>query len=321
MSNEVIELIDLPRNTLNNSAVGAALLCPAKYEFSQIRKFKQRGSSALILGSAFHAGQNFANGVMVGGNDRPTVEAIQGQCREALPLELTKTQERSGLEIEWKKHKDGSVDTMERLIDDVVKMAGTYEAEAGRKLEPVFSERAFTLRFKDVEWVFNGRMDAGTRQGAILDFKTSEVMKPEITPFIDVQLTDYNIAVEFGDDELMALMPVVTELQQHVVIRPSPKYPNGRVQILRAPARTRETMDARLKNIATVVGMIRAGYFPKVENWQVCSWCGFLETCNPAWYEINQELSRLKADAEKAEKATNPKKPKPAAGKSKGGRS
>lgn len=316
--NELIELIDLPRNTVNNSSVSTMLRCPAAYSFGQIDKFKQRGSSSLILGSAFHVGQNFAGDMQLRGEGRPAVDKIQEQCREALPIELTKTQERSGLEIEWKEHANGSFDDMPRLIDDVVKMAATYENEAGRFLDPVFVERPFTIKFQDVEWVLNGRIDMGTRSGVILDFKTGESSKPEITPFIDVQMTDYNIAVEYGDDEIQALMPAVTELQMHVVMRPSPKHPEGRVQILRSPARSVECMQERLKNIATVVGQIRAGYFPKVENWQLCSWCGYLETCNPAWYEINQDIKarkRAEADAAKAEKAK-----KPAAAKSKGGK-
>jgi hypothetical protein len=310
---ETIELIELPRNTVNNSAVSAMLACAYKFYLTQVRKFKQRGSSALVLGSAFHVGQEFANGVMLRGEDRPSPERIADMCRGAIPVEIAKSQKRTGVEIEWKEHDDGTTDTAERLKDDVARMTVTYENEHGRNLQPVFAEREFVLRFEGTEWVFNGRIDVATKSGVIIDYKTSGQKKGEITGYVDVQLTDYHIAVDNGDDEVQSLVPAVTALEQHVVIRPSPKFPDGRVQVLRVPPRSREQMAARLQNIATVVAQVRAGYFPRCDNWLLCSWCGFLETCNPEWYAANKDIkarAKAAAEAEKAEKAA---KGKPAA--------
>lgn len=308
---ETIQLRDLPKGRITESIAGQAGRCMYQIFLQHVKGYPSRGNSGMSLGNGIHAGLQWADTEQIEGRPRPAIELIQDYYGKLLPngdpkqplsmiegalrVEIAKTEKYTHLPIEWE---DG--DTPASLIEEGRRMIATHETEIGCHLSPVAAEWSFELTLPEEKWKVKGRLDlVDERDGkfCLIDRKTGGKLKTIFDLLCSGQFTTYQRAwLNEGGQ--------VHELAIHSIQRPTKENPNGRAKIIGPlPPRTEQEMADRLEALSQFVGMIRAGYFPKCDNWMVCSgFCSFLEECKPNWYAFKKKFDAEKAIEDEAKR-------------------
>jgi hypothetical protein len=264
----------LPGDRISFSAKNAWQTCGWKYNRSYILGARGDPSTSLVVGSAYHSGQQYAANEQIHGRPRPAIAVMQDYVGEAVFQELTKAQNESRREIEWKEGE--SLDT---LKSDAVRAFTTFERDRGHALEPETIEEYFRLEFENRKYLLTGKLDVWTRQHFVRDFKLTRKKPHALNALMSDQLTGYQIWKESQGFKVAGLA------LDHIVLRKK----DEEVVTQEVPPRTPEQIAAFLDDVDAVVRGIRAGCFPKVNNWQICSWCQHLRECHPDWYEMTRK--------------------------------
>jgi hypothetical protein len=91
------------------------------------------------------------------------------------------------------------------------------------------------------------------------------------------------------------------EIDQLVILK-------GRVDVVvhRAAPREDAEVQAWLQDIGEIARAVEAGQFPRVRDYQTCSWCDFCAECSPDFHKamkIADELQDKKAEKKSAKGA------------------
>ena len=276
---ETIELIDLPRGRISPSGRTSFLVCAHKFERMYVNQEKQASNSRMILGTAFHMAEEYADRCHRETGKRPLLGEMQEVAGQSLGRAWSDEAEKTNLPIELL---DG--DSPESLAAACRDMVCEYETVVGMGLDkPSLIEHTYVLTYENAKWESKGRLDLYTTTGKIIDRKTGKKAQPGHTPYTSDQLTEYWIAM---DDA--GLSP--SEIEIHTIAR---LKKGAKVTVLPTPdqkmrlgpaVRTPLQCEAYLENTARIVAAIRSGAFPKaVDPVRSCSWCGFVKTCRPDW--------------------------------------
>lgn len=268
---ETVQLGPLPGGKISPSAANAWQICGEKYRRQYILKHPQDPAAALIAGSAFHSGQQYAADEQLRGRRRPDLVKLQDYVGEATGMELIKAQNEAGRKIDWKEG-----ETFEGLRRDAIRGFAFFEQGHGHKLEPLEAEEYGGLEFENRAYRITLKLDVYTRALFVRDYKLTGSSPHATAAASSDQLTAYQAFKESQGQEVRGLA------LDHVVLNKA----SERLVIDEVPPRTPEQIAAWLEKMDMIVLAIRAGTFPKANNWKLCSWCGYLRTCHPDWYAI-----------------------------------
>jgi len=246
----------------------------------------------------------------------PDLTGMQRQFElHSLPETIKSWEKRGG--ITWKDY------SVEEMHDDGLRALAAWEGQParefatdaelppiGKNLKPVMVEETFDVKFSNVEWYFTGRIDTYCDKKILHDLKTTGKNTPVNQAMISDQLTGEQMGLEER-----GMMVTGLEIDQLVILK-------GRVDVVvhRAAPRTPEEIQSWLQDTGEIARAIEARQFPRVRDYQTCSYCEYQAQCSPDFAragEIAAELQK-KRDAEKAAekeakesaKADKPKKAK-----------
>ena len=249
---EYIELQDLPKGFVSYSQINMYKRCPQQYKYRYVDGLKMPPKSGLIIGQAVHSGltEGFNEKIKSGGSDLKIVNLIKEKAVYELENLLSTT------EVLYDENEDKDV-----LKDDTVKMSETYYKEIGKKLKPVEVKKPFEIQFSNVDWKLIGEIDIITDE--LIDWKTGKQKLSEEYIVYDEQLKLYKIVVS-------------KKATIHQIVRYKKKDPQ--IYIYSSDF-DEKVIKNTLQNVATIVQLIRTGYFYKRLDDKVCSWCGYKDLC------------------------------------------
>lgn len=258
---------------MSDWSVKGYLECGFRWWLVHARGFKTSSSSALVLGSAFHNGMQFANLEQIAGRPRPEPARIAAAAVAAITPEIAKAERDSGVPLRWLKGDD-----LAGIQDRAARMVWAHELVRGHLLHPLRVEGHFSIPLENRRYQITGRSDlyedGVAAAPAIEDYKTSrKALDPSIVR-LTPQLDFYQLWALYEDLPLEQLRIVN-------VIAPVDRRKDVEVQVLAAPARTPERLARSLERIDQVAKGIEAGVFPKVAKWETCRYCDFRENCQP----------------------------------------
>jgi len=272
MNLDVIPLGDLPKGRLSPSAKTTYSVCGEKYRRQYINMERQAPAVPLMRGSVVHMGFSWAASEQIRGMRRPAEKVIVEYADQATGLEVARSESESNQKTEWK-----NGENLITLRADVRRAVGAYEAQIGKTLRPVESERLFSHRFDGRPYEISGKLDLYDQMGFVRDIKTVGRRMDENAALHSDALTIYQKHVELTGRVVngLALDGIVLK-KDSIEIQPLEIAP-------RTEAQKAECMDEFDK----VVQGIRAGIFVKANDWdnyKACKTCGFLRDCKPEWY-------------------------------------
>ncbi len=290
----------LPKNRISHSGRECFVTCPEKWRRQYDVKEKQRPALALIKGNIVHAGLGYAASEQLLHNPRPSIKELMRYTASMVEFEVARSESDSGYKLDW----DEEGETIHTLRRQAVRAVEAYEKLIGHTLVPVEAEQMFYMELPGRDYVISGRMDIFDITGFLRDYKTSGKKMEEIIPVISDQLTLYQIHRESKEAKAGELKVQIAGLALDAIAITAGGV---EVQPLEVPPRTATEKQECLDNFDATVGAIRSGYFPKANNWRVCSWCGYLEDCKPGVYKAAKEIKRLKVIADEAAAAKKAK--------------
>lgn len=245
--------------------------CGFKYQRQYILESPEGSNSALILGNVVDDALSWADREQIAGKPRPGADVIVKYGVPLVHQKVALEEDRTRKPIEWKDD-----DTEDRLRKDAEAMIRAYETYFAGRLHPVLSQEPFCLTFDGTDVQLTGRLDLYTKEGDLIDRKTSTKSPSEVDAVTSDQLTFYQIPVE-------AKKLPINRVGLHAMTR----LKGGiKVQELCVPPRTQAVKDRALAGWLKTVRAIEAGEFAPADDWQTCSWCGYLQECHPEWYEM-----------------------------------
>jgi putative RecB family exonuclease len=233
--------------------------CPKQYEYRYLEGLKEKPKSTLIVGRGTHAGLEWGFKDRIEKGEHPPLKEVEEATATAVEEELKAV---PPSEIDWGKKGDNPG----KVKDDSVGLVGAYN-HTRLSLDPEKVESPFELTLKDTDYKIVGRVDLQTRQGALIDLKTSARSPSDDAAQVSEQLTLYQHQAEG-----------VKSLEIHALVRT--KVPQ--VKVLVSPPRTPEQMSELLSDMMKAALLIQTGYFPRALESAInspCSWCGFYERC------------------------------------------
>jgi len=281
-TDDTLKFIEIPNNRYSHSMGEAFRTCPWKYCLSYLRDIKGRSNSGMVWGNIVHAGCAWASSCQLEGKPRPSGEQIGDYIGDGVgKLIMDKAaREKPGRGIDWRND-----DTEELLIKDAQRAFIAYERELGHTIEPEVVEDYFRLDLENYPFQLSGKMDLVANAGSLIDIKTGARALHETAAKTSPQFKMYQVArAAEGKPIKDRRLHGITRLKNEI-----------KIQLLIEPPATEEEIGAFLDNIATTVAALRAGVFPKADDWETCTgFCGHTEECQPEWYALKQTIIERK---------------------------
>jgi CRISPR/Cas system-associated exonuclease Cas4 (RecB family) len=272
-----IELKELPKEHLSYSAITTFIRCGHQYRLRYWDGRKGPVGSSLVLGSAIHGALEYASKEQLRTGARPPSAELVEYVRGILAIEVAQAEARSGFPVDWKEGK--GLEWAKLMVANGVT---AYEDTVGKTLKPVLVEHGFTIGFQNVEYKLVGFLDIWDADSVVWDIKTSQKKMSPMTAVMSDQLTGYQIGLE-EEGRIPAGLGI-----QAIIL----KAKGAEVQVIGDPAnpgkpckpRTRAQLQDYLTNVNTVALSIKAGLYPKANDFRVCSWCEYRMECHPEWF-------------------------------------
>ncbi len=243
----------LPKGYLSHSQIACYWNCPYKYKCRYIDGIKGRPSIDQCFGSALH---NTFQRYMTLKRD--------GYLRQTnWAREFTK---------DWNKELKAAGYNNDKVLHELGQhFATTYIADYAPDLAPSLIEFKREVKLGDVPYI--GVIDLATRDGRVIDYKTSNKAKDAAEAKTTGQLTGY--AVIYNDWTGEA--PVSCELHNFVKT-------TGEIQVLHSGPRTAKQIEHYAETVATTAYSITQQVFYKRNKWGrnfLCDekWCEFWHQC------------------------------------------
>ena len=252
MSEEILELQELPTGYISYSQIRMYKRCPMQYKLRYVDGLKMKPKGSLILGVGVHEGltEGFKEKKERGGDDVRIKKLMKEKAVYTIEEFVNKKEQDVG--IDW------GDDTKEIVIDDSARMIDTYYDEVGKKIKPKEVAQRFEIEFENVEWKLVGEVDIVEKK--VVDWKTTARRYAEDYFVFDEQLKIYKLVHNLA-----------TEI--HAIVR---KKKDVEIQLLRYDYNVTTEL---LKDVEKVVTLIKTGIFYKTNDYMKCSWCGFKEIC------------------------------------------
>jgi len=282
---DTLKMIGIPNNRYSHSMGECFRTCPWQYCLRYLKDVKEQPYSSLVWGNIMHAGLDWAAQLQLAGNPRPSAKQIGDYMGDDCgPFQINKAErQRPGSGIEWKGN-----DTKDVLIADARRAIVPFEHSLGQYIEPVEAEKYFRLELENYDFELSGKRDLFTVGGRLVDYKTGARALHETAAMTSPQLKMYQLAKEAEGVTIVdrALYGII-RLKGSTTIQP----------IVEPPA-TPEEMGEFLDNIAETVRALRAGVFPRADDWETCTgFCGLTQDCHPEWYARKQAIVARKRTA------------------------
>ena len=270
-----IILRDLPRDYLSPSAMKTFKTCSQKWLLQYVEQLPQRPVSQLILGSQVHAGLQWADEEQIAKGARPSAKAVADMVADRIPGVIQAEQAKAGMAVEFKEG-----ETVESIALSGHALAKAYEEQLGKTIEPVLVEAQFRLVDGVGGGDLLGRIDLLTKDGLLVDRKTSKRRLSALSALDSHQRVPYTLGAESLGHE-------VTGFALHGMIK---KKGGVEIQVVSAPAPTDDEKAETLADYWATAQAMRTGFYPKVADLQTCSWCAFFQRCRPAVWEESQKV-------------------------------
>lgn len=249
---------EIPR--YHQSAVGCYLKCGKQYEFRYIQGLKVRPRAALTVGRAVDEAVSFNLENKIGtGIDAP-LEQVEAICSDVFD-ELS-------LETDWKEDSPGEQKDMS------LSMTRAHHEILAPTIDPETVQEEFHIELDGKEYSIGGTFDLTTKDGVLVDTKTSRLKyEPE-----SIQTNTQPVLYDFAYEALR--QKKAKSFRYDVLIKPT-KTLGTRVQQVEGVVTEKareflfETLDQVHKGIKAGVAM------PAAESSWFCSknWCGYWDMC------------------------------------------
>jgi hypothetical protein len=249
---------NLPNGYFSHSQYVAYKSCAKSYEFRYVNRQPSGKTHQMVKGVSVHSGIEY---MLLAKRANKHLSVAEGEAVVAKMFE----DEAKGIE----KWEEGI--TADKEKEAALSLFRVFAAHALPKINPVFIEKGFAMRFGDVPMI--GWIDLVDEQPAILvpgmspelldsvpkkrvtvDFKTGRAKWSENDLRLDTQLTMYAVVEGTPDvrvDQLIGLK-------------------NGPVYVRGESVRTPQDADVFIEDVNEVADMIKKGIFPKtsIDSWK-----------------------------------------------------
>ena len=239
------------------------LRCPYQYFLSYIEKIKSPPSLAMLLGSSFHKGQQYATEQMIATQTPSTKDVVEVSITEF------ETQTEDG-----NYERDDFDHSKTVTKDDLARMSGLTFEYSTAKSNPVQAEKRIELDLGDGVRLqgYMDRLEKVEDGVGVVESKTSKRKSP-IYEVFDPQTSIYQRAE-----------PNVRGVRRVLTLRHETKARDVSVIQYTKKPDSLTVMDDVLLSVKSVYFAIKNCMkvgFPKTSNLQNCSWCNHRKTCRP----------------------------------------
>ena len=244
------------------------------------------------LNSAFRCGESFRRRYVLGEKIPPTIPAARGTGVHGANEVNLRQKIESHKDLSVSDMQDAARDTYVRVLkdgiflskskisekrrlvndglNDTIALTRLYAEEVAPKIEPLATERKFTIRLPEIPIPLSGTIDI-QQDGRIDDLKTSGKKWPDGQIRKEIQPVMYSLAVEHETGKRSTFY--------YHVLRNLKKGPKRQVQSMTA---TEGDYGILIRRIQVFLKMLEAGVFPPASPAEYfCSedWCGYYTSC------------------------------------------
>lgn len=275
---KVLDADGNPVEYLSGSRINTFRRCGALYFFKYEQGERERINSALVKGSAFHAGaQVIMFRKMLARMDDPTAPFNEMRYLEeatAAANELIDTEIAKNPDMEWKtRWARGPEETPDSLREGVQYALEAACATVFEQIDPIAVEQGYLIRWKDERVLpMLGYTDVVSRYpesvSGVVDFKTGSLSKEPIELALDIAITGYA-----ASHELTTHIPTSKVAYFSYAFQKEPKF-----EIIEG-RRTYADLE-RLFSVCKVVTKAKAaGFFIPADDKMKCQSCSFFDKC------------------------------------------
>ena len=254
---------EIPGGALSFSKISTFTRCQYQFYLSYVKKIRTAPSAAMILGRAFHSGQQYGVTEMI---ERSTPPPDMVTDYAVAYYEAT-------LILEPDTEFGGDDPNAGVVKDDLVKMSGPVFDKSVSKLNPITCEEKFEIEVSGVR--VRGRLDIKDKKEdgvSITELKTG-TRRPELLTSFDLQTSIYSKS----QNNVRGLRKIFTvrhldknrnfSVLNYIKKPDPPSFINDMILMV---GRVAEAIKS-----ASIYGFI------KQSDLRTCSWCGHRKMCRP----------------------------------------
>lgn len=255
-------------------------MCQYKYYYSYVLKRKWAPTAAMILGRAFHSGQEYGVKQMIE-RSTPPADMVTEFAAAAYEHEITKE-----AQIEYNEN-----DPNQGIVkDDLARMVGPVFEKKVSKLTPLSSEEFFDIDVAGIR--VRGRLDIKDKEGddgiAITELKTG-ARNPEALTAFDWQQSLYQLSQKVAEKPVRALRKIFTKRHMDIARNFSVTLYEKRED----PASLQSDIVLGVGRVAESMKSASIHGYIKTPDLRTCLWCGFRKDCRPEIFGTEEGVASL----------------------------